>query len=113
MIIRKKYYTFRAGQSVPKWMWNFEHYGRDADFRNKGGKVVFMRSCVAVRVMGVKSNTLLMQATGGECMIKVSNFFDTKMGGVNGATGVMIFDDDQLHMASMMFSEHINSLINN
>lgn len=90
----KKFYCFKQGQKLPSWMWRISHNDRLSKFENKGGKVVFGVSCIAIRETGKK--TKLMPARVGDSVsyINISNFNNTEQGGVNRATGVSVITDD-------------------
>jgi len=47
----KKYYTFRAGKPVPKWMFTFtpNSDSRDDMLHNRHGKIIFMVSCIVIK----------------------------------------------------------------
>ena len=86
----KKFYTFKAGQAVPKWMFDFTCSDKDMH-KNKHGKIKFGRSVLAVRETG--KHTKLIPSSGGDSYIKISDFDNANLGGVNGATGVNIRGD--------------------
>lgn len=87
----KKFYCFTAGSAVPLWMFGFECSSVDMH-KNKKGRITFGRSVIAVRERG--EHTKLMLASGGDSYIKISGFDNAVMGGVNGASGVHIRNDD-------------------
>ena len=84
----KKFYCFRAGQELPKWMWKVKPRSRESWFKSKNGKVTFGVSCVVVREDGEHSK--IMIASNGYCQVHVKGFHDCAMGGVDGASGVSI-----------------------
>lgn len=88
----KKFYTFRAGKNVPRWMFGAK-YDEVHRHKNKHGKIVFGCSVVAVR-HDDGSNTNLIKASGGKCYIEIKGFNYACLGGINGATGVCIYSDD-------------------
>ena len=90
----KKFYCFKEGQKLPSWMWGVETHKRESVHKNKAGSATFGVSCIAVRETGC--HTKLMPARVGDdvAQIKVEGFENATMGGVNGATGVCLFDDN-------------------
>lgn len=89
----KKFYTFTAGQAVPKWMINFECSEKHMH-QNKHGKIFFGRSVVAIREEG--QLTKLMPASGGDSYVWVDNLHSATVGNVKGASMVEIKSDDRL-----------------
>lgn len=92
--LKRKYYIFRAGQLIPKWMMNFESNDRSSEMRNKHGKIRFGYSCMAVRIVEPELlvNTLILKASGHgiEGDINIKGFENGIGGGINGSTGIMI-----------------------
>lgn len=91
----KKFYTFTAGKKVPAWMMDF--VCSDIDMHtNKNGKIVFGRSVVAVREEGKFAK--LIPAAGGDSFVHISGMMNACVGGVLGATGVEINEDDEAEL---------------
>lgn len=93
--MKGKYYTFTAGQSVPKWLFNadFEKMERKDYFHNKHhGKIIFGRSCVVVRGDKETYSKVMpvMNTYGVDSVIRIKKFKHAILGGVCGATGVAI-----------------------
>lgn len=104
----KKFYTFRAGQSVPKWMLGWKAKNRSGEFSK--GSVKFSKSCVCVRVK--EKQTLVLPCTEsrkGNCCFIVSSMHDVNIGAVNGASGVFYVPEECRHDAHRLYEEYIYS----
>jgi hypothetical protein len=88
----KKFYTFKAGQEVPKWMMDFTCSDLDMH-QNKSAKIVFGKSLIAVRESG--EMTKLMTASGGDCFVNIRDMKRACVGGVLGASGVDIREGNE------------------
>jgi len=94
----KKFYCFRAGQELPRWMWGVRCGKQESIFKSKAGKVTFGMSCIAIREKDNQTVLITTKVGTNDCYIYIKGFYDCNMGGINGATGVHLRPDDQLHL---------------
>lgn len=94
----KKFYCFTAGEELPSWMWRVSCESRESCFKNKGGKVTFGVSCIAVRESGKRTKLIPTKLGADFNCVNVVGFYDSIMGGVDGASGVFICEDEFLHL---------------
>lgn len=96
-----RFYLFRAGRPVPKWMQDVipKDDGTATnlaawEFLNKNGKITFSRTCMGMHVVG--NPIILLPVCNNEkpadsediSLLRISNFHNVIIGGVNGATGI-------------------------
>lgn len=109
--VNMKFYTFKQGHPVPKWLMNWESESHVSEFYNsRKGKITFGMSCIGIRVEGC--NTALIQTRplrDGECLIHVVGIDNCKLGGVNGASGCFIVEDNYLQKMHELYEDHINA----
>ncbi|WNV45863.1 hypothetical protein [Aeromonas phage AerS_266] len=88
----KKFYCFKQGRKVPKWMIDFQSKDKQAEFNNKKSKIVFAKTILAVRNPGCHTSCLLLKSNvpDDERYFTVKNMEHADVGGVNGATGSYI-----------------------
>lgn len=88
MKIRKKFYTFVAGQDVPKWLIGTESKDRQSMMYNKShAKLKFTQSVVVVRVIGCDTPSVVMRTKPNTPFIRLSKAKNINIGKVDGATG--------------------------
>ncbi len=89
---------------------DWESNDHTSEFLNsRKGKIVFGMSCVGIRTEG--ANTALIQVrplNKGDHLILVNGLDNCKLGGVNGAAGCFIVNDEYLPEFDRMYKEHIN-----
>lgn len=73
----KKYYTFRAGKLVPKWMFTLmpTSDSREDMLHNRHGKIIFRVSCVVIRE-SCKATKLfpIFGSSWGDGLIEIEGF---------------------------------------
>jgi len=108
--MKQKFYLFRQGQPVPKWLMNWESNDYTSEFLNsRKGKIVFGMSCIGIRTEG--ANTALIQVRPlkkVDHLILVNGLDNCKLGGVNGAAGCFIVSDEYLPEFDRIYKEHID-----
>lgn len=96
-----RFHLFRAGKPVPKWMQEIipkDDGSADNlaawEFSNKNGKITFSRTCMGISVSGHPTillpvcNNATPAENGDTSLLRISNFHNATIGGVNGATGI-------------------------
>lgn len=96
--MKGKCYTFRAGDTVPTWMWRVSEKGmaRSEVIHNRHhGKVIFGRSCIVIRGDRENHSKIMpsMNSYGDNCVIRITGYHKAEMGGIEGATGVLLAGD--------------------
>lgn len=81
-----KYYTFKAGNTLPSWMIKITEKGRASKFKNKGSKVVFEVSCVVARYFGIGYKVMPLNNEHSERgIISICNVFNSNIDIKGGA----------------------------
>lgn len=96
-----KFYTFRAGDRVPSWLLGVSdrNMSRSDIIHNKhGGRIIFGRSCIVVRG-GADAHSKIMPSMnifGDRGVFRIIGYRNAVIGGVCGATGVLILPEGSL-----------------
>lgn len=88
----KKFYCFKQGQKVPRWLMDFVSKNRQAEIKNKKGKIVFAKSCLSIRQTGTQTVCLLLKSKihTDDIYFTIKQMHDADIGGVGIGSGFAI-----------------------
>lgn len=88
----KKFYCFKQDQKVPRWLMDYVSENREAEIKNKKGKIVFAKSCLGIRETGTQTVCLLLKSKvhTNDIYFTIKQMDDAEIGRVGIGSGFAI-----------------------